>query len=117
MFTLKNLARKGLRPSCCNLMNLSLNQNGADARIFWEDSVRTMANDALAHRNTKSKADTVLSLKGKHVLVFHEKGFQLPVPSECCEMIQNTNMYSCPLKTIHHVINGLHQYTAVDSRS
>ena len=102
MFTLKNLARKGLRPSYCNPMNLSLNQSGADARIFWEDSVRTMANDALAPCNTKSKAATVLSLKGKHVLVFHEKWFQLPVPSECCEMIQNTSMYWCLLKTIQH---------------
>ena len=36
------------------------------------------------------------------VIVFHKEGFQLPVPSECREMVENTNIILCFQKQIQH---------------
>ena len=44
----------------------------------------------------------VLTMQDKWVLVIQEKKFQLPVPSECEETIENLNQFLCFLKRIQY---------------
>ena len=44
--------------------------------MFWENQVNTMAAAALA-----TQGAMVLTMWDKRVLIFHEEGFQLNVPS------------------------------------
>ena len=54
--------------------------------------------DALAPFCTRSSRAMILIMYDKHVLVFHEVGFQLPEPSQCWEMSKNTKLF------IFHII-------------
>ena len=47
----------------------------------------------------------VLTVHNKHIIVFKEKGFQLPMPFECWEIIENANIVLCFLQQIQD--NGL----------
>ena len=62
-----------------------------------------MASDAMAPNITRSSAIMKLTMQDKQVLVFHEGGFQLGMPSWCSEMIENINTFLCFLKTIWHI--------------
>ena len=77
MFPQKNLACKGL-----TLLVMKV-----------EYSINTKTANALALCTTRSSATTVFTTKDKHVLVFHEKGFQPPVPSQGWKMIENMNTF------------------------
>ena len=58
-----------------------VNSSGAEAEIFREDYVNTMAANALAMEVARASAAMVLIMCNKEVFVIHEKGFQLPAPS------------------------------------
>ena len=47
-----------------------------------------MTADALAPRVARASAAMVLTMEDKQILVFHEEGFQLPVPSPFCEKLE-----------------------------
>ena len=49
-----------------------------------------MSTDALAHFVARSSANMVLDKQDKQVLAFHKEGVQLPISSQCWEMIENT---------------------------
>ena len=40
-------------------------------------------------------ATKFLIMQNKRVIVFHKVGFWLPLPSQCWEMIENANIFSC----------------------
>ena len=52
-----------------------------------------MPDDGLATQGAMLIAAMVLTMEEKRVHVFHEKGFQLPVPFECWEQSQFSNMF------------------------
>ena len=68
--------------------------------MFQDSLVNTMAADALAPSLARSSAAIVLTMQDGRVLVFHEEGFQLPVASQCWEMMENVDVFSYFLKWI-----------------
>ena len=52
-----------------------------ETRIFQDNQVNTMADDALAPCVPKTSAVMVLALQIKQVIFFHEQRFQLLLPS------------------------------------
>ena len=58
-----------------------------------------MAVDALAMQEARASAAMSLTIQ---ILFFHKEGFKLPAPSQFWEVIDNTNIYLCFLKSIQH---------------
>ena len=57
-----------------------------------------MATNALAPYITRPSAVMVLTMLNKQIIVFHEKGFQLP---HCWEMIENGNIFLAETKQLY----------------
>ena len=64
------------------------------AKIFWENWTNTMAVGAPAPSIIRSSTAMLLYMYNKRALVFHNKGFQLPAPSQCQEMVENAKKNS-----------------------
>ena len=62
--------------------------------------VNIMAADALAPFVARASAAMVLTVFDQQVHDFHEEGSELPVASQCKEMIRNANKFLCFLKQI-----------------
>ena len=62
--------------------------------------------DYLAPCITRSSAAMVLNFYGKQVLVFHVEAFQLLVPSQFWEMIENGNIFVFFFSEKSQVIKG-----------
>ena len=56
-----------------------VNPSGAEAEIFWDNLVSTVAADAVDPCITKSSATMELVMQNERDLVFHKEGFQLPM--------------------------------------
>ena len=68
-----------------------------------------MTADALSPRIARASAAMVLSMEDKQILVFHEKWFQLPVPSPFCEKLENANIFNIfwnkfSIKIVQHIL-------------
>ena len=104
--------------------NIFIQENGLEtvvsqkwAILFWPQCVMGKLSEysgrtrsipwLLLPHNIRPSAAIVFTMHDKLVLVFHEKGCQLPVPSQCWEMIENEDMFLCLLRTIKHVVNSL----------
>ena len=74
------------------------NASGAETKIFSDNLVNIMDADALAPSVSRTSATMVWNKQDKQVFVFHKEGFQLPVPYQCWEMIDNSNIFICLLK-------------------
>ena len=66
---------------------------GTEVRLFKDKMVNTMTVDVLAFSVARTSAAMVLTVQYSYVLVFLEERFQLPVPSQCWEIIENINIY------------------------
>ena len=58
-----------------------------------------MTSDIVATWGTRSLATMIFTMKDKQVLDFHKEGFQLPVPIQFWEMIENAKIV-CFLKQV-----------------
>ena len=67
------------------------NPVGTETGMFWDNYINTIADD-LAPCIARSSLTTVLFMLDKQVLAFHEEGFQLPVPLQCWEAMENAEM-------------------------
>ena len=63
--------------------------SGSETETVKHTLLNTMAADALAPGGAKSSAAMILTMKNNQVFVFHEEVFQLPVSSQCVEMVEN----------------------------
>ena len=97
-----------LRFSCTNpsVWNVAItlpwvNPSGDETGIFGKNYLNTMTADDLAPCIARSSAAMVLIMEDEQIHVFHEVGFQLPVPSQCWEMKQNANIFLCILNTAY----------------
>ena len=70
----------------------------AETSIFRNNWVNTIATDALAPYIPRSSETMLLAMSDKWFLVFHEVGFQLLVPSQYWETMENVNAFLCFLK-------------------
>ena len=62
-----------------------------------------MVADALAPLVARPSATMLLTMEDKQVLVIHKVRFQLPLPSEFWELLENLNIFSCLLKLILYI--------------
>ena len=60
---------------------------------YSEKVFNTMAADDLAPCVARSSAAMVLTKQDKQVLIYHKDTFQLPVPSQWWEIIENANVF------------------------
>ena len=66
---------------------LKVNPNGAETAKFRETWVKNMTTDALAMQGTRASAAMILNMQDKKVLVTCGEGIQLPVSSQCWQII------------------------------
>ena len=73
-----------------NPVHIELKPSGTETRIFYETKVN--AEDLVLYI-ARSSPIMVLTMKDKGIPVIQEAEFQLPVPSQCWEMIENANIF------------------------
>ena len=69
-----------------------------------------MAADAPTPCVTRPSATVALAMQDKQVLVFHGERFQLHVPSQCWEMIENANTFLYFLKFLQWIQHDKYYY-------
>ena len=77
----------------------STSPSGAGTEIVQQNLGNTMAADAPAPAITRPSAAIALYMQDKQILVFYGERFQLPMLSQCWEMIENANIFSCFINT------------------
>ena len=66
-------------------MYVNVNHSRCVFGIFRENYVDTMAADGLAPCVAKSSEPRELTVQDKRFLIFHEEGFQRPLPNQCLD--------------------------------
>ena len=70
-----------------------LSLSSAETWILRENYFNTMIADGLGPCVTSSSAAMVLTVVYKPLHVFHEQEYQISIPSQCWEKIENENSY------------------------
>ena len=82
---------------------MKFNPSGAEIRIFWASLCNTKASESLDPYITKPSATMLFTVQDERVLVFYQKGFQLPTPSQVLSNDRKCkDIFMYPKKTKGH---------------